>query len=50
MTVTEVMEYLESKGSEQIKKIYKNHGAQDNFFGVKVGDLKPIQKKVKNSN
>jgi 3-methyladenine DNA glycosylase AlkD len=47
MTVTEVMEYLESKGSEQIKKIYKNHGAPDNFFGVKVGDLKPIQKKVK---
>lgn len=47
MTLEEVMSYLESKGSEQTRKIYKNHGSPDNFFGVKVGDLKPIQKKVK---
>jgi 3-methyladenine DNA glycosylase AlkD len=50
MTVTEVMDYLESKGSEQTRKIYKNHGAPDNFFGVKVADLKPIEKKEKHNH
>jgi 3-methyladenine DNA glycosylase AlkD len=41
------MKELEKKGSAQIKKILLNHGAQEPFFGVKVGDLKMIQKKVK---
>lgn len=50
MNLNEVMAYLESKGSEQTRKIYKNHGAPDNFYGVKVGDLKPIQKKEKNNH
>lgn len=47
MELSEVMTYLESKGSEQTRKIYSNHGAPANFYGVKVGDLKPIQKKIK---
>ena len=47
MTVDEIMVYLEEKGSEQTKSIYLNHGATEPFFGVKVGDLKPIQKKLK---
>lgn len=50
MNLNEVMSYLQSKGSEQTRKIYINHGAPDNFFGVKVGDLKPIQKKEKNNH
>ena len=50
MTLQEVMDYLESKGSEQTRKIYSKHGAPDNFYGVKVGDLKPIQKKEKNNH
>ena len=50
MTVNEVMEYLESKGSEQTRKTFKRHGAPDNFFGVKVGDLKPLEKKLKNNH
>lgn len=50
MNVNEVMAYLESKGSEQTRKIYTNHGAAGNFFGVKVGDLKPIEKKEKNNH
>ncbi len=49
MDLKEVMDYLESKGSEQTRKIYRNHGAPNNFYGVKVGDLKPIQKKEKNN-
>lgn len=50
MTLEEVMSYLEEKGTEQTRKIYKRHGAPDEFFGVKVGDMKPIQKKEKNNH
>lgn len=51
MELLEVMSYLESKGSEQTRKIFINHGApSDGFFGVKVGDLKPIEKKEKNNH
>jgi hypothetical protein len=44
MNLQEVMEYLESKGSEQSRKIYGRHGAPENLFGVKVADMKPIEK------
>ncbi|MEO1021718.1 MAG: DNA alkylation repair protein [Bacteroidota bacterium] len=47
MTVDDIMAYLEEKGSDQTKSIYLKHGAPEPFFGVKVGDLKPIQKKLK---
>ena len=47
MTIEQVMKELEKKGSESIKKIFLNHGAKGPLFGVKVGDLKVIQKKVK---
>ena len=47
MTTEQVMKELEKKGSESIKKIFLNHGAKGPMFGVKVGDLKVIQKKVK---
>ena len=47
MTKEQVMKELEQKGSASIKKILLNHGANWNLFGVKVGDLKAIQKKVK---
>ena len=41
------MDSLESMGSEQTRKIYTKHGATGEFYGVKVGDLKKIVKKVK---
>lgn len=47
MTFDEVMNELEAMGSEQTKKIFSRHGAREPFFGVKVGDLKKIVKKVK---
>lgn len=47
MTVKEIMAQLESLGSPQIKKIHLQHGVREPFFGVKVGDMKPIQKKIK---
>lgn len=47
MTLQEIMQQLEQWGSEQTKKTLMRHGAREPFFGVKVEDLKKIQKKVK---
>jgi 3-methyladenine DNA glycosylase AlkD len=50
MTTAQVMDELKKKGSENIKKIFLNHGAQKDCYGVKIGDLKVIQKKIKKDN
>ena len=47
MKLEDVMTELRSYGSAQTEKIYSNHGAKGEMFGVKVGDLKKIQKKIK---
>lgn len=47
MTVDEVMEELAKMGSQQTKNTLVNHGIKEPFFGVKIGDMKAIQKKVK---
>ncbi|HEY4208492.1 MAG TPA: DNA alkylation repair protein [Puia sp.] len=47
MTVKEIMTQLEALGSQQIKNILLKHGVKEPFFGVRVGDMKPIQKKIK---
>ena len=50
MTFNEVMTELEAMGNEQTKKVLTRHGAKEPFFGVKVGDLKKIVKKVKKNH
>ncbi len=45
--VKEIMEELEALGTEQTRKTFINHGAKGALFGVKVGDLKGIQKRIK---
>ena len=47
MNYDEIMQRLEELGSEQTKNIYKNHGVQEPYFGVKIGDLKKLVKYVK---
>jgi hypothetical protein len=47
MTCDEVMSELEALGSAQTRKVLRRHGAVDPFFGVKIGDLKPLAKKLK---
>ncbi|NBD26643.1 DNA alkylation repair protein [Paenibacillus glycinis] len=47
MTYEETMRQLASMGSEQTKKTFLNHGAQEPLFGVKIGDLKKLVKAVK---
>lgn len=50
MTAPEVLAELQALGSEQTKKTLMRHGAREPFFGVKVGDLKTIQKRVKKNH
>lgn len=47
MEMEEVMLYLEEHGSEQNRRIYANHGVPDPKYGVKVSDLKKLQKIIK---
>ncbi|MEQ1906731.1 MAG: DNA alkylation repair protein, partial [Pirellulaceae bacterium] len=47
-TVNEVMSELKKLGTEQTRKTFARHGAPvDKMFGVKVGDMKVILKKIK---
>jgi 3-methyladenine DNA glycosylase AlkD len=48
MTLQQVLEAIRSYGSEQTRKTLMKHGAV-NTYGVKVADLKVIQKKIKNN-
>lgn len=50
MTTQEILLQLEELGSEQTKMVLMKHGAKEPFFGVKVGDLKKIVKKVKKNH
>lgn len=47
MTLDEVMVELAARGSAATKRIWVRHGAKEPFFGVKIGDLKPLQKKLR---
>lgn len=47
MTAAEIVNQLKSLGTDGYKKILKNHGIQEPLFGVKIEELKKIQKQVK---
>jgi 3-methyladenine DNA glycosylase AlkD len=47
MSVDEIMIELQSKANEGTKKVLMKHGIKEPLFGVKIEDLKIIQKKVK---
>lgn len=47
MTTKDVLAQLKAMGTEQTKKTHMRHGAKEPLFGVKVGDLKVLQKKIK---
>src|SRR5436190_21300806 len=47
MTATDVLAQLKKLGGEQTKKTFLRHGAKEPLFGVKVADLKVLQKKIK---
>ncbi len=47
MSAKEILAALKSMGNENTRRIFINHGAPANQYGVKVEDLKKIQKKIK---
>jgi len=47
ITVDAVMDELKEKANDSIKNIYIKHGAPEPLYGVKVDDLKKIQRYIK---
>lgn len=47
MTAKEILAELKPLGSDSYKKVMLNHGVKEPFFGVKIGDLQKIQKRIK---
>src|SRR5215471_10534870 len=47
MTAAEIIEELKPLGSESIKKVLLKHGISEPLLGVKVEELKKIQKRIK---
>lgn len=48
MTAKEILSELKALGSESYKRLMmKNHGVKEPCFGVKIGDMKKIQKRIK---
>jgi 3-methyladenine DNA glycosylase AlkD len=46
-TAKEIVAELKTLGNESYKKTLLKHGAQEPFYGVKIEDLKKIQKRIK---
>src|SRR6058998_1412062 len=47
MTAKDIVAELKKLGNAQTKKTWMTHGAQEPCLGVKVEDMKKIQKRVK---
>jgi 3-methyladenine DNA glycosylase AlkD len=47
MTAKAILDELRPLGRESYKKVMLNHGVPEPFFGVKIEELKKIQKRIK---
>jgi 3-methyladenine DNA glycosylase AlkD len=47
MTASQILQELRSLGSESNKRLLLKHGAKEPFLGVKIEELKKIQKRIK---
>src|SRR5258705_2770097 len=47
MTAQEIVEQLRPLGAESYRKVLRNHCIPEPLFGVKIEELKKIQKRVK---
>lgn len=50
MTFEEIMQFLKDHENPDGKKVLIRHGARDPFYGVRIGDLKKVVKKVKKNH
>ncbi len=46
MTAAEIVAELKPLGTDGYKKVLRNHGVVEPFFGVKIEELKKIQKRI----
>jgi 3-methyladenine DNA glycosylase AlkD len=47
MTAQEILDELKPLGRASYKKVMFNHGAREPFFGVSIGDMQKIRKRIK---
>jgi 3-methyladenine DNA glycosylase AlkD len=47
MTASEILSELKTLGRDSYKKVLLNHGVREPVFGVKIEEMKKIQKRVK---
>ncbi len=47
MTAAEIIDAIRPLGTDSYKRVLLNHGIREPVFGVKIADLKKIQKRVK---
>src|SRR3974377_938190 len=47
MTAAEIVKQLKALGTDATKKVLRNHGIPEPVFGVKIEELKRIQKRIK---
>ena len=47
MTAKQILAELKPLGSDSYKKVMRNHGVKEPFFGVKISDLQKIRKRIK---
>ena len=47
MTAQEILQEIKPLGSESYKKVIFTHGVTEPCYGVKIGDLQKIQKRIK---
>lgn len=50
MTLTETLTQLESLGSEKMREFNSKHGVGTNQFGLKMGDIRAVAKKIKTNH
>ncbi len=50
MTLEQTMQQLESLTDERTRKRHLKNGADENLFGVKLGDLRKVAKKIKTNH
>jgi len=50
MTFAEIMQFLKDHENPNGKKVLMRHGAREPFYGVRIGDMKEVVKKVKKNH
>ncbi len=50
MTLTEILDRLESLGDEKVRARNRKNGAGDNQFGARLGDIRKLAKEIKTNH